>query len=196
MNQQLDTDGQIAKLSVAMSMALEASQSDDIARRLGASLLYAGIMDFLVIQAARLVEQIILKGQLSQGQQPAFQPHEDSYFYQQKISTRLILSGIRKLFPVTGSENTTDAEIQNINRLAKRMIDAGFEFLDYRNPIVHQIGRPDRTFDDVVTLCNKANLTFEKFRVAHKELFEAAAPYRFGQEELKHFYGDVNKDNP
>ena len=52
----------IQKLEEATHLAAEAEKASEVDRRLGASLLYAGIVDFMAIQAARLVEQIVLKG--------------------------------------------------------------------------------------------------------------------------------------
>ena len=82
-----NTEKQIDKLQSAMRLAEKAAVSSDVASRLGALLLYAGVVDFLVIQAARLVEQIVLKGQLSEGKTPSFKPNEDSFFYDKKVST-------------------------------------------------------------------------------------------------------------
>src|SRR5882724_10291377 len=90
----LDTDQQIDKLQQAMRLAEEAAASGETASRLGALVLYAGVVDFLAIQAARLVEQIVLKGQLAKGQQPAFMPNDDSFFYQRKMSTARIEEGV------------------------------------------------------------------------------------------------------
>src|SRR5262245_5226675 len=93
------TDEQIRKLEQATRLANDAASSPEVACRLGALVLYAGIVDFLVIQAARLIEQVVLKGQLAEGKQPSFRPNDDSFFYSKKVSTGSILKGIRKLLP-------------------------------------------------------------------------------------------------
>ena len=134
------------------------------------------------------MEQIILKGQLAEGKKPTFQPKPDTYFYDHRIRTRLILKGIRKLLPFTSPEPSQASEAKRINELANRMIDDGFKFLDCRNPIIHHIGNPTKTFEDVIALCDQANAAFHKFREAHTAFFEAAGPYRFGEKELKYFY--------
>ena len=188
MNKLLDTDEQIEKITQGMRLANEAAQADDITRRLGAFVLYAGIVDFFVIQAARLVEQIMLKSQLADGKQPGFQPHDDSYFYNRKVSTGRILKGIRKLLPFKSPDPSGVEKANYVTALANRMIDRGFDFLNYRNPIVHQIGKSSRTFDELINLCDKANAAYHKFREAHTAFFEAAGPYRFSEAELQYFY--------
>lgn len=95
----LDTVGQIRKLTTVERLANRASESTHLDRRLGAFLLYAGLVDFMAIQSARLVEQIVLKGQLADGKEPTFQPRPDTYFYSRAVSTRLIFRGIRKFLP-------------------------------------------------------------------------------------------------
>ena len=182
----LNTDQQISKLEKATQLANKAQKSDNLAERLGAFVLYAGFVDFLVIQAARLTEQIILKGQLATGKKPFFQPNDDSYFYDKKVSTRKILKGIRKFLPFESSNVSAGKEI---TEMANKMIECGFIFLNYRNPIVHQIGNPIKKFEDIITLCKRANEEYHKFCKAHKEFMEAAGPYRFGEKELKYFYG-------
>ncbi len=193
MKKVLNTDEQTEKLEQATRLAIDATMSSDIDRRLGAFLLYAGMVDFLVIQAARLMEQILLKGQLAEGKKPTFKPHDDTYFYDKAISTRFILKGIRKLLPFQSASGTSDKETKRINDLENKMIDVGFEFLNYRNPIVHHIGNPKKTFNNLIVLCDQANSTYERFREAHKLFMEAAAPYSFGPKELEYFYGRSSK---
>ena len=189
MKKSLGTDGQIDKLSQAMKMANDASTSKNYVERIGALTLYAGITDFLVIQAARLVEQIILKGQLADGGTPGFEPHEDQYFYDEQVSTRHTLREIKKLLPFKASNPAQSSQAERVTDLAGVMIDKGINFLNYRNPIIHQIGSPRTSFDKLLTLCDKAISAFQDFREAHQAFFEAAAPYRFGQAELDRVYG-------
>lgn len=185
----LSTDEQIKKLEAAERLANDASRSADIDRRLGALLLYAGIVDFIAIQAARLVEQIILKGQLAEGKKPTFQPKPNTYFYNRRIRTRFILKGIRKLMPFESPDPNEAGEAKRITDLANRMVDLGLKFLNYRDPIVHHIGNPAKTFEDLVVLCDQAKAVFYEFREAHTAFFEAASPYRFGERELEYFHG-------
>ncbi len=72
----LSTDEQIDKLNRATQLADRAQNSGNLVDRLGAFVLYAGMIDFSVIQAARLIEQMILKGQLTAGEKPSFQPND------------------------------------------------------------------------------------------------------------------------
>jgi hypothetical protein len=195
MRRWLGTREQIAKLDEATRLADDASRSEDIVRRLGSFVLHAGIADFLAIQAARLVEQIVLKAQLAEGLAPSFQPHEDSYFYAKGISTRRILKGIRKLLPFTAGQPSAPARAQEITALAQAMVKMGLAFLDCRNPVVHQIGSPTRGLEELIALCDQANARYQEFLDAHRAFMEAAGPYRFSEKELRFFYPDDRAGN-
>lgn len=184
MAQILDSNGQIAKLDTANNIADDASRSADIDRQLGAFLLYAGFVDFLAIQAARLLEQIILKKQLSEGGIPIFQPHSDSYFYDNRVSTRRILKIIRSYLPFSSTDPNEAEKVNQINKLTKKMIKLGNKFLNYRNPIVHHIGNPTMTFEDIVTICDKARDTYKDFVNAHTAFMMAAQSYGFSEKEF------------
>jgi hypothetical protein len=188
----LDTNSQITKLNRAYDIAEDASKSAEIDRRLGAFLLYAGFVDFSAIQAARLIEQIILKGQLANGSAPSFQPHDDSYFYNNQVSTRKILKGIRAYLPFHSSDPDEEENANQINELTKKMVKLGLKFLGYRNTIVHHIGNPAKTFEDIIVLCDEAIKIYEDFQKAHAAFTIAAQPYRFSEKELDYFYGDRN----
>ena len=181
----LDTDQQIDKLQQAMRLAEQAAASGETASRLGALVLYAGIIDFLAIQAARLVEQIVIKGQLAQGQQPAFMPNDNSFFYKRKMSTARILKDMRKLLPFADASGEKRGEPARVTKFAETMIGRGLAFLDHRDPLLHQIGNPSRTFDDVLGMVAPAIAAYHAFREAHKTFFEATGPYRFGPEEME-----------
>jgi len=48
------------------------------------------------------------------------------------------------------SDNPNNAvEVDQINELAKKMIKLGKKFLNYRNPVVHHIGNPSKSFEDI-----------------------------------------------
>lgn len=184
----LTSNEQIRKLQTVGDMADEAAKSGAIDRRLGALVLYAGIVDFMVIQTARLVEQIMLKGQLGEGKTPMFQPHPDSYFYQNRsISTRGILKEIKRLMTLT-VDKSEDAK--RINALTPDMVEAGLMFLNYRNPIVHHIGNPAMSLDHLNLLCDRGFEAYRKFRQLNKSFFQIAAPYCFSEKEIAYFYGD------
>jgi hypothetical protein len=183
----LKMEEQLVKLNSASNLAKQALKSTDVVTRLGALALHAGIVDGLVIQAARLFEQIILKGQLAEGKQPQFQPSSDSHFYDSKKATGFLLKGMRKLLPF-GSTNIKD-DVASINHLANDMIDRGFNFLQSRNIVMHQIANPKRKLEDMLTLCDKANNEYEAFVQAHTKFAEKASPYSFSKKEYEYFYG-------
>jgi hypothetical protein len=181
---------QIDKLAQADKLVLEAASSPDIVKRLGAVVLLAGMVDFAAIQAARLIEQIVLKGQLSEGKEPTFRPSEDSFFYSSKVSTRRIFKVIHKVLPFRGKSEPHAKDAEKINKLGSAMLQAGHAFLDCRDPLLHQIGNPARTFDEVMALVDTTIGCYHKFIAVHREFFEVAAPYRFGPAELARFYGE------
>jgi len=180
----LDTDGQINKLCIIDSIAESASKSADIDRRLGAFLLYAGFVDYLTIQAARLFEQIILKKQLTDAETASFHPHSDIFFYDEHVSTRRIFKEIKRHLPFSFTDQD---EAKKINESAQKMIKHGDKFLSYRNTIVHHIGNPTKTFEDVIDLCDKAFERYKEFKTYHLAFMTAAQPYSFSEKELEYW---------
>lgn len=185
--QALNTEEQMQKLNQVQRLADGASSSPEVVGRLGAFVLYSGMVDFMAIQAARLLEQVILKERLATGK-ATFQPHEDTYFYDSQVSTRGILGEFKRFLPFESSNPSSAAEAKHITESAERMLRFGHRFLNDRNLIVHHIGNPEKTFDDIIALCDKANKTFREFQEAHTTFFKAAAPYRFSESETRHFY--------
>ena len=195
MSTELDHKEQVQKLELATRLVDEATKSTDVDRHLGALLLCAGIVDFMAIQAARLVEQIVLKGQLANNKNPTFQPHEDTYFYDNRVSTRVIFKEMRKLLPFSVADPASANKAAQVTELCRQMIEAGLKFLNYRNPVVHHIGNPKKSFDDLIALCEKSLSASPKFNDAHRAFMEAAAPFRFSEKELIHFYGEENQQS-
>lgn len=185
----LNTDQMIEKLNEIHKLADEAVASEDFVRKLGGITLYAGMADFMAIQSARLLEQVILKAQLAEGKDPSFKPREDIYFYDTQISTRRIVKEIKKFLPFKIPDSNISGDIQNINNLAEAYIKNTKKFLNYRNPIVHHIGSPKKTWANVMKLVDKAIVAFKDMEEAHRLFFEAMQQYRFGPNEIKYFYG-------
>ena len=186
----LSTDEQIAKLTHLTAIAEAAASEPELIKRLGAVMIYAGEVDFIAIQAARLVEQIMLKAALTEEKEPPFQPHDDTYFYDNQVSTRLILKGIEKLLPFRSVHPEEDDAAGRVNQLTSRFLQAAHDFLNYRNAIIHHLASPKKTLDDIDALCDKAIATFHRVWDSQRDFFEAAGPYRFGPRELEYFYGD------
>ena len=186
----LSTDEQSKKFEQIMHIANEAAASDDLVRRIGAVTLYAGIVDFLTIQLACLIEQVMLKSQLAADEKPKFTPSTDSYFYDKRIDTRKIVNDIKKNilpFRAASTDSAVDAEQANI--LAKTLIKKTNKFLDYRIAIIHHVGSPSMTFQQWNKVCDKAIRAYEDFLFAHKAFFEVVQSYRFSEKELQYFYG-------
>ena len=186
----LNTDQMIEKLYEIRKLADEAVASEDSVRKLGGITLYSGMADFWAIQSARLLEQVILKAQLAEGENPTFKPREDTYFYDEQISTRRIVKEIKRFLPFKIPDpNKFSGDIQKINNLAKAYIENTEKFLNYRNPIVHHIGSPNMNWADIMKLVDKAIVAFKDMEEAHRLFFEIMQPYRFGPIEIKYFYG-------
>lgn len=175
----LNTDQTLEKLNKFHKLADEAVTSGDFIRKLGSIILYAGIADCLAIQSARLLEQVILKTQLAEEKTLSFKPHGDTYFYDEKVSTRRIIKEIQKFLPFEVPNSIRfSGNIQKINNLAEGYIKSTEKFLNYRNLILHHIGNPKKTQDDIVELVDKAIVTFKDMEKAHTIFFETMQPYR------------------
>lgn len=186
----ISTDEQIEKLSKVMRMAEEAAASDDIVRRIGAVTLYAGLVDFLTIQLARLIEQVILKSQLAADEKPKFIPSSDSSLYDKRIDTRMIVNEIKKnILPFRAASTDSAVSAEQANALAQTLIKKTNKFLNYRNEIIHHVGSPKMTLRKLNILCDKAIVAYGDFRHSHTAFFEAVQPYRFSEKELLTFYG-------
>ncbi len=183
MGKVLNTDQQIQKLSFLMQLA-EGSHDSDLLTKLGSIVIYHGLVEFFAIQAARLLEQIILKKQLYEKRQPTFAPHEDAWFYDKQISTRMILQEIKKFLPFEdiSTRKKYDKEV-------KDFLKASNEFLNYRNSLIHRLASPKTDLEGIRHCCDKATQTYQKVIQTQKIMFETLAPYRFSQKEIDFFYG-------
>lgn len=181
---------QMNKIQTIMELAKKASESSDFIQKVAAVTLYAGLVDFYTIQAARLVEQIILKGQLAQGQKLTFSPSDDSYFYDEQIDTRRILGGIKDLLPFKSITQENERVADKANELTEELLKRTHKFLNYRNTLVHNTGNPKKTLESIIEICDKAIEAFQNFLPIHKEFFETLQPFRFGEKELRYFYGN------
>ncbi len=188
----ISTDEQIQKISKLQKLANEAVKSKEIIERLGGITVYAGIADYLAVQSARLLEQIILKSELSQHKQPSFQPKDDSYFYDKRVSTRSIVKEIRRFLPVSVCDGSLH-DIQRVNEVVEIYLCATEDFLDYRNALLHHMCSPKTTEISISDLIEKTITSFVKMRQSHQNFFETWGPYRFGLNEMEYFYG--NKQN-
>lgn len=178
----LTIDQQIEKISFLESEALKAVESEDLIKRIGAVTVFAGLADFLAIQAARLLEQVWLKVELAQNQKPVFQLHPDSYFYDERVSTRTIIKEFEKFFPFKIISDIPDDE-QKLYAVAKAYLKSTERFLNYRNTLLHHIGSPKVTESKIEGLILKSIDSYEKMIVASRVFFEAWQSYRLSTSE-------------
>ncbi|MFH1836677.1 MAG: hypothetical protein ABH862_01005 [Candidatus Omnitrophota bacterium] len=89
---------QIEKISLLREL-VDKNISKDLISKLGKFVIYSNEVEFFTIQAARLLEQIILKGQLGRRGKTTFIPHNDDWFYEErKVKTRAILKELKKVY--------------------------------------------------------------------------------------------------
>ena len=91
---------------------------------------------------------------------------------------------LKKHLPFSSLDSS---ETQKINESAQKMIKLGSKFLNDRNTVVHHIGNPTKTFEDVINLCDNAIETYEEFKNSHLAFMGAAQPYAFSEKELKYW---------
>ena len=183
MNELLNTDQQIQKLAFLAQLAEEGSDPELLAK-LGSIVIYTGFVEFLAVQAARLLEQILLKSQRQQGKQPTFTPHEDAWFYDNRISTRRILKEIKRFLPFKDikSGQKYDEEVRNFLKAAN-------EFLGYRNSLIHRLASPRTDLEDIKHCCDKLTEIYQQVTQTQRIMFETLRPYRFSKKDIEYFYG-------
>ncbi len=183
MKKVLNTDQQIQKISILEKLAKGREESGLLAQ-LGSVLIYSGLVEFWAVQAARLHEQIILKSQLYEKKHPTFAPHDDTWFYDNQVSTRRILKEIKKFLPL---KNTKAG--QEFGYKVQNFLETANKFLDYRNALIHRMASPKTELEAIGTYCDKAVQLYQKVVKSHRIMCEALAPYRFSDREIEFFYG-------
>ncbi len=150
---------------------------------------YSNMVDFYLIQMARLAEQIILKKQSLDGT-IRFEPHEDSYFFDQQVRSRKIISVIKKILPFKAVKPQDETVAKEITEAMTDFLSIAGKYLTSRNLIFHHLTNPKKTLKDIEVEIQKTITNFHKFKKAHTRLFELARPYRFSEKENQYFYGD------
>jgi len=185
---QLDTNDKIDKFNYLSKLAEEKTRGN-IADKLAASTIYAGQVEFLTIQAARLMEQVLAKGKLELKKDVTFNLHEDGYFYEKHngkfFTARYLLKGIKKLLPLK-DENSQIAT--KINKQITDFIKAASIFLDKRNDVIHGLGDPNNSLDDIIKYCKESFELYKEVLEKSKIMFESLAPYRPTADQLKILY--------
>jgi len=183
----ISREEKMGKISFFQKLADSSSGSRDFSKKIGACAIYAGLIDFSAIQSVRLLEQILLKSEISRGKKPSFKPHGDDFFYDKKLDTRRLIVEIKRFLPFKATGGTIKEEAEMINKLAYDMIDSINEFLDSRNELLHHIGSPRKSVKDIDEICNKVIKLYEKCTVANAKFILTAQPFGLSDEEMKHF---------
>jgi len=121
MSKELNTDEKIDKLNILSKLARKKENSKDIIEMIGVVTVYSSMVDFTLVQAARLAEQILLKGKLADGKK-TFLPHEDIWFFDHQIRSRVILKEIKKLLPFKATKARRFRD--NANSLRGRVLNS------------------------------------------------------------------------
>ncbi|MCH8915821.1 MAG: hypothetical protein IIA82_08280 [Thaumarchaeota archaeon] len=189
MTKELTTDEKIKKLNYLSKLAKEKENSKDIIEKIGIVTVYSSMVDFTLVQAARLVEQVLLKGKLAEGKEITLQPHGDLWFFEHQVRSRAILKEIKKLLPFKATKPEDEDKAKFVNNSVKDFITISDKFLTARNSIIHHILNPKKDMKKVESDLKKTITLFHKFMEIQKNFFEVAQPYRFSKKEMEFFYG-------
>lgn len=186
----LKPDENLELINYYTNLADKAILSDDFVKKMGGLTIYAGIMDFLAIQVARSIEQVILKEASFNNKPNPFEdptvPHEDRWFYENKVSTRRILKETAKFAKQITSHN-------EIVKHTMDMCEAGEDFLNHRITAIHFIGNPRITKEKMEEAVKEAINSYYDFK-NFLTLFKGKIfPFTFSLEERKKYYG-VDED--
>ena len=190
MPKELNTDEMIKKLNILTALAKEKETSKNIIDRLGVVVIYSSMVEFDLVQAARLIEQIILKKQFLDGT-VGFQPHEDSWFFDQQVRSRKIISEIKKILPFKAVKPQDENVAKKITELIKDFLSVAGKYLTSRNLIFHHLTNPKKNLKDIEMEIEKTVTNFHKVTEARIKFFELAQPYRFSEKEIQYFYGNL-----
>jgi len=189
MPKELNTDEMIKKLNILTDLAKEKVTSKNIIDRLGVVTVYSSMVEFDLIQAARLTEQIILKKQFLDGT-VGFEPHEDSWFFDQQIRSRKIISEIKKILPFKAVKPQDENVAKKVTESIEDFLSVADKCLTSRNLIFHHLVNPKKNLKDIEMEIEKTITNFHKVTEAHRKFFELAQPYRFSEKEIQYFYGN------
>lgn len=184
----LSSEEQFKKIGRLHKIANTSVKSKSLVMKLGGITIYAALTDFYAIQAARLIEQVILKGELLQKNEPSFKPRDDTYFYDKQISTRTIVKKIKSLLPFKYKEDAKKEK--QINAVAMGYLKKTEIFLNYRNSCLHHLANPKISEQKIIELIDKSINSFKEMIISHNSFFTVWQPYRFGTKEIQYFYGE------
>ncbi|MDH3779351.1 MAG: hypothetical protein OES15_00700 [Nitrosopumilus sp.] len=183
----LNQNEHFTKLDCFTKQAKKKENSENILVKLGVIAVYAASADFMLIQAARLAEQIILKSQLAEGKVNS-KPHDDTWFFDNQIRSRRITSEIKKLLPF--KTNTDEKKDRQINNIVKEFLSSSNDFLTSRNKILHHLLSPKGSIDEIGAYIEKTIKKFNGFRKINEEFVKILHHYRFGEKKIQYFYGN------
>jgi len=180
---------QLVKINELISKANQAAASSDFVTKLGGLTLFAGNIDYLAIQVARAMEQAVLRYDLIEKRPLSKQvqdgiPHEDEWFYDNKVSTRKILKiSINYLPNITGPHESLKEKI-------REMCECGETFLNHRITAIHFLGNPRISKEKMEDAVHKAVATHNEFMLKYKSFREEIQPYLFTSSDKQYFFSN------
>lgn len=177
---------QFEKMEYLNSLIQEFSNSNNFVNKLALVTIEAGFADFYAIQLARALEQCIIKFQI-QNKKDFQVPHEDTFFYDEKILTRKILNTIEK-------EILNQLIDQNIIEGLSKYLKNAHAFLNERNVVLHNTGDPKFSKENIISLVENYNQLFSKMIKNHSHIMEQLSPYTLTESQRKTVYSDRSRE--
>jgi len=103
--------------------------------------------------------------------------------------TRTIIMEWKRKLPFTPAGETKKEDVEMVNEQTKTFIKSVEKFLKLRNQLIHHIGSPKKSVDDIEALCERIFKSFDKCMIGHRAFFETAGQFRFSEKEILFFYG-------
>jgi hypothetical protein len=179
-------ENNVQKLKDLLKLANVKKEGTDLFDFIAAFTIYTSAVDFFTIQSARLLEQIIAKGKLENNENLNFEVHLDSWFYENKVSTRRILIEIQKFLPFTDEKKPENTK--ELNEVIKNFLNSAHNFLDNRNKIIHGMGNPQNSLEDVQRFCKESFSLYKDFQKKHEIMSLMLAPYSLTADQRKLLY--------
>ncbi|MBU1046231.1 hypothetical protein KKH36_00420 [Patescibacteria group bacterium] len=179
---------QISKLNKLTQIAKTAIESENLAKQIGGLTIRAGLLEFSCIQVFRVLEQIWVKEAL-ETKQEFKKPKEDQFFYEEKIDTRKILKNIKKMIPLRKLKGDLDEdELEEINQYLKDFVSSCHKFLNKRNLIIHHIGNPSISIDEIKITLKEVNDFFDD-AIKAQEVMPKLSKFTLTADQCKQVYG-------
>lgn len=182
-------DEQIAKLTELKELAEGGVTSKYLIDKIGSVTIQAGLGEFYSIQLFRALEQVTIKPLMEKGERYE-KPKPNEFFYDEKISTRMVLKNIKIITPSktdVGVESV-EKDLAVINAGVKIFLGIMHKFLDKRNLVIHHMGNPKISFGEIESLVVECQGLFNSAIEEHTKIMPILAPYSLTQKQRDEAY--------